>query len=126
MIYSGPQVPFNGGAIVMIIAKAYILLVVTWLLYIEVMAALRVWNNLHWVLKTHLLPLGAVFIVLDVVVNITIGSLLFLELPRWWTLSERLNHHALRAHGWRTFMAQWICSRLLNPFDPDGHHCGEK
>lgn len=105
---------------------AYAALLLLWLLYVQVMAALRVWNSLHWLAKLHLLPLAPPFLLLDALVNLTIGSLLFLELPRWWTLSERLHYHAIRRHGWRTAMALWLCTELLNPFDPDGHHCGKR
>jgi hypothetical protein len=110
----------------MTIAAVYGLMVLTWLMYIQVMAALRVWNSLHWFAKAHLLPLAPPFLLLDVAVNIIIGSLLFLERPRWWTLSERLHYHAISNHGWKTYLAAWLCRNLLNPFDPDGHHCGRK
>jgi hypothetical protein len=105
---------------------SYAATLILWLMYIHVMAALRVWNDLHWLIRAHLLLIAPVFITLDVAVNITIGSLLFLELPRWWTLSERLHYHATRDHGWRTAMSSWMCRNMLNPFDPDGHHCGRK
>lgn len=109
-----------------LILIAYGSLLLLWLLYVQVMAALRVWNGLHWFAKAHLLPIAPPFLLFDVAVNLVIGSLLFVEIPRWWTLSERLHHHATRTHGWRTTIAQWICSRLLNPFDPDVYHCGRR
>ena len=105
-------------------AITYSALLLLWLGYITVMAGLREWNRLHWFAKLNLLPLAPLFLLLDVAMNITIGSLLFLEVPRWWTLSERLHYHAISNHGWKTYLAAWLCRNLLNPFDPDGHHCG--
>lgn len=108
------------------IIGGYLAVVLLWVLYIQVMAALRVWNTLHWIVKAHLLPIAVVFIVLDVGVNAIVGTVIFIELPRWWTLSERLNYHATQDHGWRASTAEWICDKVLNPFDPDGHHCGAR
>ena len=104
----------------------YAMLLLLWLGYITVMSGLREWSDLHLFAKINLIIPAAAFLLLDVLVNLTIGSLLFLERPRWWTLSERLHYHATRDHGWKTYLAAWLCKNLLNPFDPDGHHCGRK
>lgn len=114
------------GSVLLPVAIVYAVLLITWLMYIQVMGALRVWINLHWFVKFNLIPIAPVFLLLDVAVNLVIGSLLFLEPPRWWTLSERLHYHAINNHGWRTSIAVWLCVNMLNPFDPDFHHCGRK
>lgn len=66
------------------------------------------------------LAIGAV---LDVAVNTTLGSLLFLEPPREFLLTKRLQRHIKHGDGWRKRLAHWLCRNLLNPFDPTGDHC---
>ena len=64
----------------------------------------------------------------DVLYNLTIGTLLFMELPRvWkgeWTLSQRMKRIRREGKGgYRLRIADFVCERLLNPYDPDKHHC---
>lgn len=58
--------------------------------------------------------------VLDVVYNLTFGSLLFAEVPRTWTLTARASSH-LKEDGYRGRVARWLCSNLLDPFQTGGH-----
>lgn len=71
------------------------------------------------VLGAPVLVLGAV---LDVLVNWTLAVLVFLDLPREFMLTVRLQRYK-RAGGWRGSWADWLCSKLLDPFDPSGSHC---
>ena len=52
---------------------------------------------------------------LDICWNATLGSLMFWELPRALTFTERLQSHK-NEKGWRGKMARYWAS-LLNPFD---------
>ncbi len=62
--------------------------------------------------------------VLDLAVNVVVGSVLFVEWPRidGLTLTARLSRHIGEA-SWRGALARWICGRLLDTFDPSGRHC---
>lgn len=60
---------------------------------------------------------------MDVLVNLTAATLLFAEWPGEWLVTSRLKRHMLSAGGWRGALAHWICEKLLDPFDPAGHHC---
>lgn len=56
----------------------------------------------------------------DVIYNATLGSLLFLERPRTWTLTARCDSH-LDDTAWRGALARWLCHYLLDPFQTGGH-----
>jgi len=63
----------------------------------------------------------------DVVYNIIFGTIIFMDIPRLWkneyTLSQRLARIRFEGKGWRLKIADFVCEKLLNPRDPDGHHC---
>lgn len=61
---------------------------------------------------------------LDVVLNVLVMTVLFLELPQELTISDRLGRHLRGVRGgWRYQVARWVCSELLDQFDPTGRHC---
>lgn len=62
-------------------------------------------------------------LVLDVGCNVVIFTAIFLEPPRELTVTSRLGRH-INEGGWRGKMARWLCSKMLDPFDPEGSHCG--
>ena len=65
-----------------------------------------------------------VMAVVDVAFNLTIGSLLFLELPnikgKSYTFSSRCSDHYTDP-GWRGRLSRWVCNDWLNPIAPG--HC---
>ena len=63
-------------------------------------------------------------LVIDLVLNVTVGSLLFLEIPREYTLSERLWRHSQESTGYRQKVAEVIRVNLLDAIDPAGVHRG--
>ncbi len=69
------------------------------------------------------LPFLLAGLLVDVVANLTLASLVFLELPREWLVTRRLQRHSAANEGWRYDFSVWVCSRLLDVFDPDGDHC---
>ena len=64
----------------------------------------------------------AVMLAFDVVFNLTVGSVLFLELPstKALTFTARCNTH-LDDQNFRGEIARWVCNGWLNPFEPG--HC---
>jgi len=91
-----------------------------WLLFLAVMALNWRWRALPKVVKAIALPAVLVSVALDVLFNLTLGTLLFLELPREWTFSQRVGSYKRRI-DWRAPLAQWICANLLDPFEVEGH-----
>jgi hypothetical protein len=62
-------------------------------------------------------------LLIDVFVNFTVMSILFLEPPFEFLVTDRLSRHAQDINGgWRKSFASWFGTHLLNPFDPDGNH----
>lgn len=58
---------------------------------------------------------------LDAFVNITMLTLLLLEIPQELTVTARLKRHIKESTGWRLRVAAWFIP-LLDPFDPSGRH----
>lgn len=98
---------------------------VFWYAYILVMGLYRAHlaGRLSPFTYTLAFPALVVGYAMDVVANLTVASVVFLELPREWLVTDRLKRHIARGTGWRAAKAEWICTHLLDYFDPSGDHC---
>jgi hypothetical protein len=109
-----------------ILAPAAVLcaVVFTWGYYLSVMhlKSARDEGRLTVAAKALGYPWLAVGYVVDVIFNAIVGSILFLEPPRELLFTSRVSRLNDRP-GWRGALARWVCANLLDPFDPDGHHC---
>lgn len=98
---------------------------ILWGLYVLVMGLYRA--HLARKLTPLTYALGAPWLALglaaDVIVNLTVASVVFLEPPREWLVTDRLQRHIFGSAGWRFELADWICNHLLDVFDPTGNHC---
>ena len=68
-------------------------------------------------------PVLAVGYPLDVLVNLTIASVLFLDPPKELTVSDRLERYIFGIdgrYGWREGLAMWIDDTFIQPHD-EGH-----
>lgn len=101
---------------------------ITWAFYLSAMQlkTARDQGKLTPASKVFGYPFIYAFVVLDVLFNLTIGTLFFLELPKifdneWYFTSRvsRLN----KRQDWRGKLARFFCTQLLDPFDPAGKHC---
>jgi hypothetical protein len=68
-------------------------------------------------------PFLAVAFIVDFVMQITVFTVVFAELPRDWLVTHRLRRYMRANHGWRKKWANSLCKHLLDPFDPTGAHC---
>jgi len=93
---------------------------VFWLLFIVTMAGKAAWPKLTTVPRVLIAPAALVALFLDVFFNIFIATILFLDLPREWTFTQRLERYK-PDQSWRGRLARWICSNLLDPFQVGGH-----
>lgn len=93
-------------------------------LYLAIMSLYRGYLNNTLPLASKVLgyPILAVGLFVDVVMNITLFSLFFAELPREWLVTDRLKKH-INKSGYRGWLARYICNNLLSPVDPTGSHC---
>ena len=67
------------------------------------------------------LPLLGIGYVVDFFCNVAPTTVIFLEPPREYTVSERLRR-LVKGNGWRKTLATWFAAKLLNPFSPGGPH----
>jgi len=71
-------------------------------------------------------PLFILGYLIDVAFNIVYGTVLFMERPRHWTLSERLREILITeepdTYKWK--LAYIFCHYLIEPWDKN--HCGLK
>lgn len=91
--------------------------------YLAVMNLKRVrdLNQLTLFSKIFGYPTLFIGLVLDFIVNSTVCTLLFLEIPQEFTVTSRLKRHKNESTGWRQAIAKWF-EPTLDPFDPSGDH----
>lgn len=94
----------------------------TWGAYLSAMSLIRERGVLSWQTKLFAYPLVAIGITADFLTNVVIGTVLFLELPREYLLTIRLDR-LLERDDFRGAIARWLCRYMLDPFDPKGRHC---
>lgn len=101
-----------------VIASFYIL----WILYLAVMNLKRVKDlgKLHPMAFYLGVPIFAVGITIDVLLNIIVMTVILLELPKELTITARLQRHN-KTTGWRSYIAKFL-EPILDPFDPSGDH----
>lgn len=107
-------------SIVGIVAEIYFL----WIFYLAVMTLKRA-RDAGTISKTALLlgyPVLLVGYLLDMVVNVTVLSLLTLDLPREATVSQHLRRLSGSGKPFQKSIANWIAVNLLDAFDPSGSH----
>lgn len=95
-----------------------------WILFLAVMSLKRPYDD-KTISKPALVlgyPLLLIGLLVDLFVNVFVATLVFLELPREATVSERLSR-LIKGKGWRRDGACWFCTRFLDLFDPSGKHC---
>ena len=109
---------------IMILLAIFLSIYVLWIFYLAVMNLKRA-KDAGQMTKTALIlgyPIVIVGYLFDVLVNIFVITLVFVELPHEWTVTARLSRLKYTA-GWRAKLAKWFCENLLDQFDPSGCHC---
>jgi len=97
-------------------------LVICYFFYLAVMNLKRYRGDLGPLAKAFGYSGLALGLVLDLILTVVIGTVLFLAIPRDLTLTGRLKRHKAEG-GWRGKIAEFICTKLLDQFDPSGSHC---
>jgi hypothetical protein len=97
-----------------------------WMLYACVMRLKQVRDEgkLTFAMKVFGYPALFVGLAVDFVVNVVFGTLVFMQLPREFTLSTRLWRLSTGPTSWRQRWALWIRTNLLDAVDPSGVHRG--
>jgi hypothetical protein len=114
------------------ILACYPLALMTWVFYLAVMNLKRYrdshradFDAMHWFVRLNANLVLLIGLGLDAVLHFIVGTALFLDVPRETLLTARLKryHHLAYVGTRRAAIADWICTHLLDPFDPDGDHC---
>ena len=110
----------------MFILKVLLWLWAFYIFYLACMSLVRGYKAGTLTLASKILgyPIIAVGLVIDVFMNAIVFTLLFLERPREWLVTDRLKRH-IKQHTIRAKIAGFICHQLLSPFDPSGDHCDD-
>lgn len=96
---------------------------VLWLFYLAVMNLARA-KRAGLLSKTASvlgLPILLIGYLLDLLLNVTVMTVVLIELPQETTVTARLKRHHLESTGWRLAVVLWF-EPLLDPYDPSGDH----
>ena len=95
-----------------------------WIFYLAVMTLKRARDD-GTISKVALLlgyPVLVVGYVLDFCVNVTLLSIIVLDLPKETTVSLHLRRLSKTGTPYQKAIANWIAKNLLDAFDPSGTH----
>jgi hypothetical protein len=78
-------------------------------------------GKLTWMGKVLGYPTLVIGLLLDLFVNLTLMTIVLLELPRELTVTSRLKRHHKESTGWRLAVVKFF-EPVLDPLDPSGDH----
>ncbi|HEY0721690.1 MAG TPA: hypothetical protein VGE50_10620 [Gammaproteobacteria bacterium] len=100
----------------------YLAFAAMWLQYLAVMNLKENRSKLTVAAKLWAYPMLIVGVLSDVLFNLAIGTVVYVELPHELLFTTRCNRH-IGEKGWRGNVARWFCRNFMDPFDPAGNHC---
>jgi hypothetical protein len=103
-----------------------IILGATYALYVFYAAVMNIKRvrdagKLTWMGKALGYPTLVIGLLLDLFVNLTLMTVILLELPRELTVTSRLKRHHKESTGWRLAVVKFF-EPVLDPLDPSGDH----
>jgi hypothetical protein len=103
-----------------------IILGATYALYVFYAAVMNIKRvrdagKLTWMGKALGYPTLIIGLLLDLFVNLTLMTIVLLELPRELTVTARLKRHHKESKGWRLAVVKFF-EPVLDPLDPSGDH----
>ena len=106
-------------------AWALTVLYVLWLFYLAVMNLKRA-KDAGTLTRTALFfgrPILFVGLLLDLVANLLVATVVFVDMPDELTVTARLKRYVREQPGtWRGRLAAWFAAEMLDTFDPSGKH----
>jgi len=104
-----------------------------WVLYVATMGVYRLHLSgqlksldISLFTKAMCYSLVAVAVVVDALAQYTVATVMFLDLPRRGErlVTDRLQRYVAQPRqDWRSAKAHYVCTHLLDLFDPTGDHC---
>lgn len=114
-----------------IVAFCYVVMSATWTFYLALMHLKKVKIKLETEGKDFSIgqkvfgyPMVILGYAIDIFLNATVGSIIFLELPRYDLKEVLFTGRVSRWNdtgGWRGDVARYFCSTFLDPFEEGGH-----
>jgi hypothetical protein len=96
-----------------------------WILYIAMMNVKRALmaGDIPWQAKLMVVPTKAVFDVVEFFCNVVVCTIVFFDLPKEVTVSDRLRryHRNPNCPAWRMLIVNFI-KPMIDTFDPAGTH----
>lgn len=96
-----------------------------WILYVAMMNIKGAVDKgpLPWQAKLIVYPTTAVFSIIEILANCIVCTIIFLDLPKEITVSDRLRRYNLNplTSQWRMSIVNFV-KPMLDPFDPAGPH----
>jgi len=112
------------------LAYALVFIIISWAfwgLYVASMGLYRSYlrKTMTPMIKVLSIPYIAAMLVVDTLFNLIFGTLIFLELPTTWLLTQRLikKIKEKETDDYRYKLSMWVCKNMLDPIDPTGQHC---
>ena len=107
----------------MLIIYIVLSLYVMWVFYLAVMNLKRARDEkkLTPLVTAVATPLIVIAVALDIVLNIVLLTVVFMEFPKEYTISQRLKRYNTTEKGYRLKVARFM-EQFLDPFDPSGEH----
>jgi hypothetical protein len=68
-------------------------------------------------------PIVVLAAAVDVVSNLLIAPIVFLDAPKELLVTSRLKRYMAGPDCWRKSIADYVCESVLDIFDPTGDHC---
>lgn len=69
-------------------------------------------------------PIIGTFYLLDVAINMTLLNLVMGQTPSAkYSISDRFQFYNNANYGWKSKVANFVCTKLLDTVDPTGDHC---
>jgi len=111
------------NGIIWFIVFAFLTTYLLYVFYAAVMNIQRVkeMGKLNTMGKVLGYPTLVIGLILDLIVNVFVMSILFLELPKELTVTSRLKRHHRESVGWRLVIVKFF-EPILDPLDPSGDH----
>jgi len=92
-----------------------------WCIFIIYAGVAAKWDQLRPGLRLSLIPVGVIGAIMDVSFNLTVATVLFLQLPSTFTLTARMAKNKSGPDGWRKELSSWVCMNMLDVFQAG--HC---
>jgi hypothetical protein len=96
-----------------------------WALYVFTMGVYRAKldGRLKGLNLVFAFPIALLAVIVDFLFNMTLATVVFLELPRELLVTARLQRYMAGPATWRRSIAVYTCDSVLDIFDPAGNHC---